>query len=433
MAAPTLAWELRGHAVDMAQLHKDYKPMLRLVRELIGVVPNCDPYLEIWPAGFRTYNLLVPNLLNLPASLMGKGAPKDLVGLAMYVSSRAAECMYCSAHACSFALRRGASRDAVIGEYTPVEEAVATLAHALGSIPTEMTSAYIDELDRYLEPGDVEWVVMSVALMGFLNKFMDAMGIPLESEAINDVSELIEPTGWSIGKHLWDDVYGERSNGNGRAHGNSQANGASSIPVDGMGTYLRVLRQAPGAIRLESSWTKGVSGRIGPALLMLEDRVGYAFPILATLQHKRAVKAIAAVLRENLDPNLTKVGLPAKCMVGLVFAKVVDDEMLMSEMIQLAQLLAPEIDPRIMVDVGKYAVYPPEYAEIPRGLSSREAAAIILAKAGSTSPSSINEITISTVLEHLTPAQIVETVVWLSVLQMLHRLYAYYDARIGLI
>ncbi len=421
MGPTTLAWELRGHTVDMAQLHKDYKPMLRLVREIIGVVPNCDPYLEIWPAGFRTYNLLVPNLLNLPHLLLGQGAPKDLVGLGMYVASRAAECMYCSAHACSFALRRGASADALVGDYTPVEEAVAVLAHALGSVPTSMTSAYIDEIDRYLAPEDVEWVVMGIALMGFLNKFMDAMGVPLEAEAIHDVADLIEPTGWTTGKHLWDDIDLDDHHGNGGVH------------KDSLGTYLRVLRAAPGAIKLESSWTKGVSGRIGPALMMLEDKVGYAFPILSTLQHKRAVKAIATALRENLDPNLTKVGLPAKCMVGLVYAKVVEDEMLMSEMIQLAQLLAPEIDTRLLVDVGKYAVYPAEYAEIPRGLSSREAAAIMLAKAASTSPSNVNEITVSAVIGHLTPAQIVETVVWLSVLQMLHRLYAYYDARIGLI
>jgi alkylhydroperoxidase family enzyme len=409
----------------MAELDKTYKPMLRLVRELIGVVPNCDSYLEIWPAGFRTYNLLVPNLLNLPASLLGQGAPKDLVGLAMYVSSRAAECMYCSAHTCSFALRRGASKAAVVGDYTPAEEAVAVLAHSLGSVPTDMTLAYIDELDRYLDPSDVEWIVLSVALMGFLNKFMDAMGIPLEPEAISDVASLIEPTGWSQGKHVWsddDDTF--TTNGHGAK---------GEVPKDSLGTYLRVLRQAPGALRLESGWTKGVSGRIGPALVMLEEKVGYAFPILATLQHKRAVKAIAAVVRENLDPNLTKLGLGAKCMVGLVFARVVDDEMLMSEMLQLGELLAPEIDPRMMVEVGKYAICPPEPAVIPKGLSSREAAALILARAASTSPSSINEITISTVIDHLTPAQIVETVVWLSVLQMLHRLYAYYDARIGLI
>ncbi len=428
MAAGTLAEELQSAKVDMAQLHKHYKPMLRLVRELIGVVPNCDPYLEIWPAGFRTYNLLVPNLLNLPASLMGQGAPKDLVGLAMYVSSRAAECMYCSAHTCSFALRRGATPEAVVGDYTAVESAVASIADSLGAVPTAMTRSHIKELDQYLAPADVEWIVLSVALMGFLNKFMDAMGIPLEPEAISDVAALIEPTGWTTGKHLWgDDEHSAQTNGS------FSGGGPSSVPKDSVATYLRVLRQAPGAIKLESKWTKGVSGRIAPALMMLEETIGYAFPILATLEHKRAVKAIATVLRENLDPGLTQVGLAAKCMSGLVFAKVIDDEMLIAEMIQLTQLLAPEVDPRILAEIGRYAICDAEYATIPRGLSGREAASIILAKAASTSPSNVNEITISTVTEHLTAAQIVELVVWLSVLQMLHRLYAYYDAKIGLI
>jgi len=40
-----------------------------------GMVPNCDPYLEIWPPAFRTYNLMVPNLLNLPAPVLGVGGP----------------------------------------------------------------------------------------------------------------------------------------------------------------------------------------------------------------------------------------------------------------------------------------------------------------------------------------------------------------------
>ncbi len=81
---------------------------------LIGVVPNCGTYLEIWPPAFHTYNILVPNFLNLPFSVFGfGGAPKDSVGLGMYVSSRAAECPYCSAHTCSFALRRGASPEKV--------------------------------------------------------------------------------------------------------------------------------------------------------------------------------------------------------------------------------------------------------------------------------------------------------------------------------
>jgi len=104
-----LASLLKADAIPMSALRERYEPLLELVRVLIGVVPNCDKYLEIWPPAFRTYNILVPNFLNLPFGIFGiGGAPKEVVGLGMYVSSRIAECPYCSAHTCSFALRRGA-------------------------------------------------------------------------------------------------------------------------------------------------------------------------------------------------------------------------------------------------------------------------------------------------------------------------------------
>ena len=104
---------LEQEAVPFETLHARYGPLLELVRKLLGVVPNCDPYLEIWPPAFRTYNVMVPNLLNLPLMVWSLGAPRSTVGLAMYVSSRAAGCMYCSAHSCTFALRRGATVDEV--------------------------------------------------------------------------------------------------------------------------------------------------------------------------------------------------------------------------------------------------------------------------------------------------------------------------------
>ncbi len=113
-SSDVLATLLQDDVVPMSTLHNRYGPLLELVRVLIGVVPNCDTYLEIWPPAFRTYNILVPNFLNLPFSIFGMGgAPKDIVGLGMYVSSRSAECPYCSAHTCSFALRRGASPEKV--------------------------------------------------------------------------------------------------------------------------------------------------------------------------------------------------------------------------------------------------------------------------------------------------------------------------------
>ena len=76
----------------MTMLRERYGALLGLVNALLGVVPNCDSYLEIWPPAFRTYNVMVPNLLNLPLLIWGFGARRSTVGLAMYVSSRSAGC-----------------------------------------------------------------------------------------------------------------------------------------------------------------------------------------------------------------------------------------------------------------------------------------------------------------------------------------------------
>ncbi|MEM9132782.1 MAG: hypothetical protein AAF962_18000 [Actinomycetota bacterium] len=416
----TLAQSLTAATVDFDQLENDYEPMLRLVRELIGVVPNCDPYLEIWPIGFRTYNLLVPNLLNLPASLVGQGAPKELLGLAMYSSSRAAGCMYCSAHTCSFALRRGLAPEVLVGEnLNDTERAVVALGEGLGRVPASLNSRVLTEVERHLSPEDVEWLVLGIGLMGFLNKFMDAMGIELEPEAIADVQDLITQTGWSTGKHQWDDAQVVESNG--------------LPPQDSIRTYLRVFRQGPRAARIESKWTKGVSGRAGAALMMLEEEIGYTFPVLASLHHRKPVKAIATVLRDNLDPARSAVGLTAKCFAGIVFARTVGNTMLLAELVQLAQSTAPDVDTELLIEIDQFAASPSDGANMPYGLTSAEAATIVLAKAASTSPSNVNEITISTVNQGLNAPQVIEIVVWLSVLQMMHRLYTYYDARLGII
>ncbi|MGI9616494.1 MAG: hypothetical protein ACR2QO_26495, partial [Acidimicrobiales bacterium] len=138
----TLAEVLSDDRVEFEELEASYQPLLSIVEILIGVVPKCDRYLEIWQPGFRTYNLFVPNYLNLPALLFGRGAPKDAVGLGMYTSSRAAGCAYCSAHCCSFALRRGATSDAVSdASRNPGEAATAAVAEALGSMPHRYTPA----------------------------------------------------------------------------------------------------------------------------------------------------------------------------------------------------------------------------------------------------------------------------------------------------
>lgn len=429
----TLARELHADWVSVDHLDENYRPVLKMVRELIGVIPNCNPILEIWPTGFRTFNLLVPNLLNLPAALLGQGAPKDLVGIAMYASSNAAGCPYCTAHHCSFAIRRGADPEAVLGDRSPVEAAVADLAEAMAVVPQQVTIDHVEAIERYLSPEDVEWIVMAVSLGGFLNKFMDAMGIPLEESAIANVQALLRPTGWTPGKHYWsteiidDEMLGRPLSPTDEPW--TEVDTSDEIPVDSLATYFRVFRQAPGAVRLEKGWTKGVSGRIGPALLMLEDEIGYTFPILASINSNKVVKAIATALRDNLDADQSTVGLRAKLMAGLVYAANVQAEMLAAEQLLLFDLLAPDVDAATLSAIRRFAETPMAEASVPAGLSSREAGAVMLARAAAPSPAEVNEITVSAVSTTLTSPEIVEVVVWLALLQTLNRLYAFYDAK----
>ncbi len=319
MTVTTISESL-GHArVAWSDLDRRYHPVLALVKVLIGVVPNCDRYLEIWEPGFRTYNLMVPNFLNLPAALFGVGVPKDMQGLAMYESSRAASCAYCSAHTCSYALRRGASPQAVTGKArTPREASVVAVAHALSTLPHHFTPELGRALHVHFTPAQAEWIVMSVAMMGFLNKFMDAMGVELEPESVRDVAALIEPTGWSIGQHAW---AGDERSSQGSGGAATAAHTMSGPPKDSIATLLGALRHAPGALALEREWMQGVPKDAAAARAFVADRFGFEEPLLETLRHARPRRALAAMLRHNLDPALSKLGIGPKALAGLVFAR----------------------------------------------------------------------------------------------------------------
>ena len=95
----------------------------------------------------------------------------------------------------------------------------------------------------------------------------------------------------------------------------------------------------------------------------------------------------------------------------------------------MAELLAPNLHPATVAAVGRFAESPPEVAVLPPGLSKTDAAAVLLARAAAPSPSEVNQITIDAATNYLSHEQIVETVVWLSVQQLLHRLYVYFDAQ----
>ncbi len=417
----TLADGLKSASIDWQTLHKNYNPLLNLVRELIGIIPNCDPTLEIWPPGFRTYNLLVPNMFNLPNTIFGNKSFKASMGLAMYASSKAA-CAYCTAHTCSFALRRGARAEAISGVRTEKEQAVVTMAEKLAQIHSSLTITDIEAVRQYFSASETEWLVNAISMMGFLNKFMNAMGIELEQEAINDTAELLSEAGWQPGIHAL----------------NGFTVTKPAVPKqDNLFTYLRVIRQAPGAIAWEKKWTKDVPFEYSKASEYLKQHTAHTFPILKPVKEKRVVQTLTTALRDNLNNEATVTGLKIKMYAGYIYSTLVYNEMLASEVRSLSAQWAPELTNEkfeLLNEISQMEI-PSDSASCENviaslqeqfSLTQKEAVTILLAISVSYSPAQNNDAVTETVLKYLEPAAIVETVVWLSVLQLLNRLSSYY-------
>ena len=390
----TLAEGLKPACVNFEVLHKQYNPLLALVRELIGIIPNCDPILEIWPAGFRTYNLLVPNMFNLPGSLLGSRSFKASMGLAMYASSKAS-CAYCTAHACSFALRRGATNDAISGQRTPKEQAVVAFAERLSAIPSQLTLADVEAVNKHFSQPETEWLVFSISMMGFLNKFMNAIGVELEQDAINDTAALLSQTGWQAGIHA---LNGYRITKN------------PTPKKDDLFTYLRVVRHAPGAILWEKQWVKGVPSHYEKSAEYLVQHTGYNFPLLMPVKQPRVIRTLTAALRDNLNKNQTQTGLKINVFAAVIFSEQALSNSLTAEIKSMAGHLTPELNDDIYDSLRGVA-----RTEIPADgiackalladmqrqflITETEAALMLLAIGASHCPALMNDVVIETVFE----------------------------------
>ena len=373
---------LERDAVSLDALQGKYGALLELVRRLLGIVPNCDSYLEIWPPAFRTYNVMVPNLLNLPFMVWRLGAPGAAIGLAMYVSSRTAGCAYCSAHSCTFALRRGASVDAVASALeensglSSAERAAVRVARAMSRVPAAVNEEVRAELFRCFSANDAEWIVLAVAMMGWLNKAMDALGVPLEEPTVAEVMSVIAPSGWRPGQHLKNPVT------------------AKDPPqADSLFARLSLIRHAPRAVAYDRQWTRGVPDKWPLVGEYLRRETGHTFPVLSRIQSRRAVRAIAAMIRENLSETI--VGRSEKLAAGLVYARTVGDDGLCAELHSLG------------------------------GREAGDSPLKSLARAISPSPAEVNLALLES-SRAIPPAGVVELVSFIALLQMLHRLGSFF-------
>ncbi|MEO1186787.1 MAG: hypothetical protein AAFX46_19845, partial [Cyanobacteria bacterium J06636_27] len=324
----------------------------------------------------------------------------------------------------SFALRRGLSPDVFRVNTSPKQKAVIALGQALSVIPANVPNNLISELRTYFNDSELEELALSIGMMGFLNKFMDAVGIELEADSIKDVSHILSSTGWTPGKHRDED---------------NLLNVSPNIIIsDNLKTYLRVFLQAPVAIWIEGQWTNGIPSNSVNAQAYLKNAVGHDFPLLKNIKSARVVRALTTILRDNLDSRTSEIGLETKALCGLIFAATVENNYLIQESITLAKIFNSELSQTNIETIKNIAnlSVPVDKNESEKQLnntiaslncSQKSAAAFIFTRAISSSPADVNETILSEISPILSPTELVEITVWISIQQLIHRLERYYS------
>ena len=402
---------LKQYARDFSSLHQKYHCLLELVKILIGNIPNCDQILEIWPTAFRTYNLFVPNFLQLPHSLFWSKSAKTALAISVYHASRAAGCSYCSAHTCAYALRRGVKEKTILFPNGLRETAILNFSRNLATVPSTLSATDYLELKKVCKNAEIEAMAMGIVMMGFLNKFMDVMGIELEQEALDDTYQLLIQDGWQAGKHV---------NGMVKLSQNNRI-----VQTDKLTTYLKVFRLAPGAIRLENKWTRGVPAKYVQAGAFLKERTGYDFPLLAQLKNKKCVRALSTILRDNLSIRETAIGLETKLLAGFVFAEMIGNTYLKKEALTLLENFTDNWNENRLIEIKEFCLSNQSRFPLETGLPDATQVALLLAKKASFSPSQVDAQTIAQLIPYLNQESIVELITWLSILQAMHRLERY--------
>ncbi len=131
--------------------------------------------------------------------------------LIAYISSHAAGCRYCQAHAIRAAERYGSETLLVKTNweykthpaFNDSERAALDFALASSVIPNNVTDEIADNLRKYWNEGEIVEIMGVIALFGYLNRWNDSMGTEMEAGAIESGEEYLSKKGWDTGKHAY--------------------------------------------------------------------------------------------------------------------------------------------------------------------------------------------------------------------------------------
>lgn len=173
------------------------------VREGLGFLPNSVKTMARVPR-------IMEGFAKLIGSIMGPGAVdlylKDLVS---HVASNASGCRYCQAHTIGSAIKSGVSEEQLNNvwdfenseHFNEKEKAALRFGFAAGSVPNGVTPQHFEDLKKHFSETQIVELGGVVSIFGFLNRWNDSFGTPLEDHAAAKAGKYLGPTGWEIGQH----------------------------------------------------------------------------------------------------------------------------------------------------------------------------------------------------------------------------------------
>jgi len=173
-------------------------------RQALGFVPNSMLILQRKPK-------LVKAMAQLTAAVWEPDGEVDRAfkRLIAHVASRVAGCQYCMAHTAGGALFFGIDPDKVADlwdfrtspRYSEKERLALDFAIAAASQPNGVTEEMFAAMRQHWSETQIVEIAAVVAVFGFLNRWNDTMGTPLEEEPLKVGERYLASHGWSAGKH----------------------------------------------------------------------------------------------------------------------------------------------------------------------------------------------------------------------------------------
>tara|TARA_B100001250_G_scaffold182652_1_gene157193 strand:- start:12 stop:602 length:591 start_codon:yes stop_codon:yes gene_type:complete len=182
---------------------KELKKLIQFYDETLGFCPNSIKTMFIRPQIAYAFINLNKAVMENQGELSSK--VKRLIG---YLTSTVSGCKYCQAHTIRAAERYGSNNKQLneiwdfreSSAFTEKEKIAFEFTIAASSIPNQVDDKISSKLREYWDDGEIVEMLGVISLFGFLNRWNDSMGTPIEEGALESGNKLIK--NWNPKKHI---------------------------------------------------------------------------------------------------------------------------------------------------------------------------------------------------------------------------------------